>query len=315
MSGKRIMLRSQFVESVELITATTTTRAAAAAQRNKGIARLLRWRAGERKINRFKSKLHRGAFRTTEHEYKLKDFNLNSIFLSSSSSSFSFTLCVYVNKFKPHTHTVPPRITPFNFGDDIQEGMRVQTMCTSTQGDQPFNITWYRDAKPLRVGEQIDPVSSSSSNQHHRHHFDERTIEINTLQSFSSILTIHNITSALSGNYSCLISNPAGAVEYTAALSVSGKYREHALETCNRTTFLRTNVDFTPFNCTLLQQHQQLSCHTYLFSSEWKEGERERKLPCLLPRNLISCSAEHLTVSVREHGALFRRLNLKTKKS
>lgn len=129
------------------------------------------------------------------------------------------------NHFSPfHTNhfPVPPRITPFNFGDDIQEGMRVQTMCTSTQGDQPFNITWCRDGKALGGGEQTESTSSFSS--HHRHHFDERTIEINTLQSFSSILTIHNITSQHNGNYTCQISNPAGVVDYTVALSVSGKY-------------------------------------------------------------------------------------------
>lgn len=117
---------------------------------------------------------------------------------------------------------VPPRITPFNFGDDIQEGMRVQTMCTSAQGDQPFNITWFRDSRALKSGEQTDSTSPYvASNQ--RNHFDERTIEINTIQSFSSILTIHNITSQHNGNYTCQISNPAGVVDYTVALSVSGK--------------------------------------------------------------------------------------------
>ena len=64
---------------------------------------------------------------------------------------------------------MPPRITPFNFGDDIQEGMRVQVMCTSAQGDQPFNITWYRDAKALRAGEQIDSISSSYSGINSNH--------------------------------------------------------------------------------------------------------------------------------------------------
>lgn len=94
-------------------------------------------------------------------------------------------------------------------------------MCTSTQGDQPFNITWYRDSKALRSGEQTDSTSSSSS--HQRHHFDERTIEINAIQTFSSVLTIHNISSQHNGNYTCQISNPAGVVDYTVALSVSGK--------------------------------------------------------------------------------------------
>jgi Immunoglobulin domain len=107
--------------------------------------------------------------------------------------------------------------------------MRVQVMCTSTQGDQPFNITWYRDGKALKTGEQMDTLSSKpvygNSNYPPRKNlqiFDEKTIEINTIQSFSSILTIHNITSQHNGNYTCLILNPGGVVDYTAVLSVSG---------------------------------------------------------------------------------------------
>lgn len=107
--------------------------------------------------------------------------------------------------------------------------MRVQVMCTSAQGDQPFNITWYRDGKALKTGEQMDTISSKpmygNSNYPPRQQLqilDEKTIEINTIQSFSSILTIHNITSQHNGNYTCLISNPGGVVEYTAVLSVSG---------------------------------------------------------------------------------------------
>lgn len=105
--------------------------------------------------------------------------------------------------------------------------MRVQVICMSTQGDQPFNITWYRDAKPLKA-EASDSISPSYGTlnhprQHQHHVFDERTIDINIIQSFSSILTIHNITSQHNGNYTCQISNPGGVVEYTAVLSVSGK--------------------------------------------------------------------------------------------
>lgn len=105
-------------------------------------------------------------------------------------------------------------------------------MCTSTQGDQPFNITWYRDGRALKIGEQTDTASSSTfvTSSTQRHHFDERTIEINTIQSFSSILTIHNITSQHNGNYTCQISNPAGVVDYSVALSVSGKYSKSKIQ-------------------------------------------------------------------------------------
>lgn len=81
--------------------------------------------------------------------------------------------------------------------------MRTQLMCSSSQGDQPFNITWLRDMKPIDV--QTD-----------------KTININEYAPFSSILTIHNLTSWHNGNYTCEISNRGGIVEYTAILSVAG---------------------------------------------------------------------------------------------
>lgn len=98
---------------------------------------------------------------------------------------------------------MPPRISPFNFEDDITEGMRTQLMCSSSQGDQPFNITWLRDHQPINTAE-------------------DQTININEYAPFSSILTIHNLTSRHNGNYTCEISNRGGTVDYTALLSVAG---------------------------------------------------------------------------------------------
>lgn len=31
--------------------------------------------------------------------------------------------------------------------------MRTQLMCSSSQGDQPFNITWLRDQHPINTAE------------------------------------------------------------------------------------------------------------------------------------------------------------------
>lgn len=83
--------------------------------------------------------------------------------------------------------------------------MRTQLMCTSSQGDQPLNITWSKDDRQL--SQQLE---------------DKTTIDINDYAVFSSILTIHNVTSAHNGNYTCQITNRAGTVAYTAPLSVSG---------------------------------------------------------------------------------------------
>lgn len=78
-------------------------------------------------------------------------------------------------------------------------------MCSSSQGDQPFNITWLKDQLPLDAS--VD-----------------RTININEYSAFSSILTIHNLTSGHNGNYTCQISNRGGAVQFTALLSVAGVF-------------------------------------------------------------------------------------------
>lgn len=102
-------------------------------------------------------------------------------------------------------HIVPPRIAPFRFEDDITEGMRTQLMCASSQGDQPFNITWLKDDRPLQL------VPSDS-------------ITISEYAPFSSILTIHNLTSGHNGNYTCRVANRGGQVDHTASLSVAGKY-------------------------------------------------------------------------------------------
>lgn len=103
--------------------------------------------------------------------------------------------------------------------------MRTQLMCTSSQGDQPLNITWFKDDRQL--AQQLEDKSS---------------IEINEYAVFSSILTIHTVTSAHNGNYTCQIANRAGTVTFTAPLSVSGSYNitvlNHLNGTARRTFFV-----------------------------------------------------------------------------
>ncbi|KOX73570.1 Down syndrome cell adhesion molecule-like protein Dscam2 [Melipona quadrifasciata] len=95
---------------------------------------------------------------------------------------------------------VPPRISPFYFENGVTEGMRTQLMCTTSQGDQPFNITWLMDDKPIQTGNNI---------------------QISDYPPFSSILTINNVSAKHSGNYTCQISNVAGLAEYSTSLSVA----------------------------------------------------------------------------------------------
>ncbi|CAD6997276.1 unnamed protein product [Ceratitis capitata] len=138
---------------------------------------------------------------------------------------------------------VPPRISPFNFEEEITEGMRTQLMCSSSQGDQPFNITWLKDNVPIvsNVAHKL-PVANlpndlnggiggnghiggggGSAGGGKSNSPTDSSLTINEYTPFSSIISIHNVTSRHNGNYTCRVSNRAGSVEYTAVLSVSVK--------------------------------------------------------------------------------------------
>lgn len=108
--------------------------------------------------------------------------------------------------------------------------MRTQLMCSSSQGDQPFNITWLKDGVAIQSG-SIAGNMEGLSNQHELHSgaansnikTPDPSLTINEYAPFSSILSIHNVTSRHNGNYTCRVTNRAGSVEYVAMLSVSGK--------------------------------------------------------------------------------------------
>lgn len=136
---------------------------------------------------------------------------------------------------------MPPRISPFNFEKDITEGLRTQLMCSSSQGDQPFNITWLKDQrtiftrnsnKPIDGGNAPAPdndfgIWKSTSNDQSQQYYVDNTIHINEYAPFSSILSIENLTSHHNGNYTCRISNQGGTVDHTAVLSVAGLYNKN----------------------------------------------------------------------------------------
>nr|XP_031839913.1 Down syndrome cell adhesion molecule-like protein Dscam2 isoform X3 [Nomia melanderi] len=117
---------------------------------------------------------------------------------------------------------VPPRIPPFYFENGVTEGMRTQLMCSMSQGDRPFNVTWLMDNKPIQV-RPGDGASSTSSSGGSNPAIVETgdNIQISYFPPFSSILTINNVSARHSGNYTCQISNVAGLAEYSASLSVA----------------------------------------------------------------------------------------------
>ncbi|KAL6426412.1 hypothetical protein ACFW04_009120 [Cataglyphis niger] len=115
---------------------------------------------------------------------------------------------------------VPPRISPFYFGNGVMEGERTQLMCTTSQGDQPFNITWLMDEKPIQV-RASDGGTSVSSVQTVATVETSNGIQISDYPPFSSILTINSVRASHSGNYTCQISNIAGLAEHSTSLSVA----------------------------------------------------------------------------------------------
>ncbi|XP_066603211.1 cell adhesion molecule Dscam2-like isoform X2 [Prorops nasuta] len=111
---------------------------------------------------------------------------------------------------------VPPRISPFYFGSGVMEGMRTQLMCTTSQGDQPFNITWLMDDKPIQV--RVDDTATDQSNSAIEAN---AGIQISDYPPFSSILTINSVSARHSGNYTCQIRNVAGLAEHSTSLLVA----------------------------------------------------------------------------------------------
>ncbi|KAE8748709.1 hypothetical protein FOCC_FOCC004512 [Frankliniella occidentalis] len=96
---------------------------------------------------------------------------------------------------------VPPVIEPFKFQDGLSEGMRTRTVCGVSRGDTPLSIRWLKDGEPL--------------SQH-------MSASVSQLDQYASILSIPHLSAAHSGQFTCVASNAAAEVRYTAELSVKG---------------------------------------------------------------------------------------------
>lgn len=92
-------------------------------------------------------------------------------------------------------------------------------MCTTSQGDQPFNISWLMDNRPIQIGQMVSTLGSSETITSSA---PQNSIQISDYPPFSSILTIKSVTARHTGNYTCQISNDAGIAEHLASLFVTG---------------------------------------------------------------------------------------------
>ncbi|KAL1445475.1 hypothetical protein MTO96_006672 [Rhipicephalus appendiculatus] len=94
---------------------------------------------------------------------------------------------------------VPPLIERFAFDENLHEGMRTRVYCNIARGDPPVRITWLRDGRPIKSGPDI---------------------EVRVLDPFSVALAIDSLSPSHDGSYTCVASNTAATVNYTAPLRV-----------------------------------------------------------------------------------------------
>ncbi|XP_042239240.1 Down syndrome cell adhesion molecule-like protein Dscam2 isoform X3 [Homarus americanus] len=99
------------------------------------------------------------------------------------------------------TVTVPPKIMPFSFANNIlSEGNRASLTCQILEGDLPVNFRWEKDGGPVPI-------------------YDGITTRL--LDDYQTQLVIDRISSRHNGEYTCLASNAAATRHYTAKLTVN----------------------------------------------------------------------------------------------
>lgn len=90
---------------------------------------------------------------------------------------------------------------PFTPEEEIDAGESIQLTCHVSKGDRPFQISWNFH------GEELSS------------HLDVSTTKIGDR---TSLLTIASTMAAHNGNYTCIVTNPAGSTSYTATVRING---------------------------------------------------------------------------------------------
>lgn len=101
---------------------------------------------------------------------------------------------------------VPPKITPFSFGDDpMNQDEPVSISCTISGGDLPIKVKWTLNGGEIESWHEILTET--------------RGKRIN-------VLMIESLKAKHAGFYACLAENAAGVVEHTSELIVNGQICE-----------------------------------------------------------------------------------------
>lgn len=115
-------------------------------------------------------------------------------------------------------HTVPPKITPFEFARDVNVGDRVSVQCVVGTGDLPLTFRWLKDDQPF-----IAPAGEKSANRKAFPMDVDSPVMIRQNDEFTSALSISAITRNQGGQYKCIVENDAATETYSALLRVNGK--------------------------------------------------------------------------------------------
>ena len=103
---------------------------------------------------------------------------------------------------------VVPQIVPFDFGDEEYNlNDAVSTMCSITKGDLPLDIWW-------TFGE-VDSLTEKKLSTNDG-------VVISRANPKLSVLSIEAVKGRHRGNYTCIVSNKAGATQYSAQLAING---------------------------------------------------------------------------------------------
>ncbi|KAI5651983.1 immunoglobulin domain-containing protein [Phthorimaea operculella] len=92
----------------------------------------------------------------------------------------------------------PPKLSPFQFPDELEVGGSTQASCALISGDKPIQFTWQKDNLPIPSVLKVE----------------QKNLD------FFSLLIIQELTSAHNGEYTCKATNDFGIATHTAQLMV-----------------------------------------------------------------------------------------------
>ena len=103
--------------------------------------------------------------------------------------------------------SVLPQISQFYFEDEYNLNDAVSTTCSVTKGDLPLDIWW--------TFREIDGLNEKKLSTNDG-------VVISRPNAKLSLLSIEAVKGRHRGNYTCIVSNKAGTIQYSAQLAING---------------------------------------------------------------------------------------------